>query len=135
MSALYNRIEKKVNDAAKEFGITDSCRIREMICDGIRDEMVEEARTLTDTLNTMGNDIQEAVINGFLDGLKYSHRYLQGEFWGAMLKIIKKYGETEHFDARNEWAVNMCRRMAMAGEDPRTKELLEKFVENRRLGI
>jgi len=135
MSEMYRRIEKEVTAVAEEFKITDSCRIRGMVCEGIQKEMTKEAQKLTDTLNTMGSDIQEAVINGFLDGLKYSHRYLQGEFWGAMLKIIKKYGETKHFDARNEWAVKMCARMAMAGEDPNTEEVLEKFVENRRLGI
>jgi len=133
MSKMYIELEEEARETAKEYGVTDPCRIREMVCIRIKGKMIEEAQKLTDTLNSMGNDVQEAVINGFLEGLQRSHRYLQGEFWGAMLKIIKKYGETEYFDARNEWAVKMCARMAMAGEDPKTEEILKKYIEKRRI--
>lgn len=123
-SKIYNDAQAKAKEDAADCEITDSMEIRKMTCQNLQASMKEVGSDLVESINTIGSDVQEAVIKGFLEGVNSSHRYLQGEFWGVMVKIIKEYGEKEHFDARNEWAVQMCKRMAIAGEDPGTAELL-----------
>lgn len=123
-SKTYENAKAEAQEYAKFLEITDSMEIRKMTCENLQKSMKEIGSDIVDSLNIVGSDVQEAAIKGFLKGINSSHRYLQGEFWGVMLKIIKAYGETEHFDARNEWAVHMCKRMAIAGEDPDTAELL-----------
>jgi len=126
---LYRKAEKEAKKVAEICKIDNGWEIRKITCEHLKELMVEEAKTIVDSLNIMGGDVQEAVLEGMLEGINKSHRSLQGEFWGVMLKLIKKYGESKYFDPRNEWAVKMCRRMAIAGEDPRTKEVLESHIE------
>jgi len=123
-SKFYAEAEKKAEETAKICKITDSYEIQKIKCVELENLMKEEGRELVDSLNIMGGDIQKAMVNGLLQGINTSHRYLQGEFWGVMLKLIKAYGASEFHDPRNKWAVDMCKRMAMAGEDPRTEEVL-----------
>jgi hypothetical protein len=133
MNSLYWEIDKEVREVAKNCDITDVCEINKMICTRLKEKMVEEGRKIVDSLNIMDSDVKNAVMEGLLNGIFSTHRTLQGDFWDGMLKLIKKYGETKYFDARNEWAVKMCQRMAMAGEDPRTDEVLKKHIEDTRL--
>ena len=116
MSNMYHEIEKEVSELAKSLEITDSCEIREIICEKIQDRIQKMAEDVVDSLNTMGGDVQEAVRKGFLAGINHSHRYLQNEFWLSMLEIIREYGKSEHYDARNSQAVQMCARMSAAGD-------------------
>lgn len=131
-SKFYYEAEKVAKETAAECEITDSLKVREMTCENLKSLMVQEGQELTEALNVMGSDIQEAVVSGFLEGIQSSHRYLQGEFWTVMLKIIKAYGDTDRFDARNEWAVQMCKRMAIAGGDPGTEKVLEEHKKKNR---
>ena len=116
MRNLYHEAEKKAKEVAESCEITDSCEITKMICEEMKREMVEIGKTLADALNVMGNDVQEAVQEGLLEGLQRSHRELQSNFWQSMLVVIKKYGDSDLFDGRNEWATKMCKRMAVAAE-------------------
>ena len=86
----------------------------------------EAVQQLIDTTNR-GN--KEELVEGLMDGFLRSHRYLQSEMWQVLLDFIKAYGEQEHFDARNGWAVDMCKRMHMAGYDPSTDEVLKKHYK------
>jgi hypothetical protein len=58
----------------------------------------------------MGNT--DLAVEGLFEGIQKTHRYIQGEFWTVIAKIIDKYGKTEFFDARNEFAVQMCQRIS-----------------------
>jgi len=114
---LYYKAKEKAEETARICEITDSGEIRKIITEELTKLTQEMSETLVDTLNCSGGGVHEAVLEGFLAGVNRSHRYLQGEFWSTMLKVIKKYGESEYFDARNEFAVKMCKRMAEAGEN------------------
>lgn len=116
MENLYREAEAIAKNHAEALGITDSWEIRKLICEELKKEMVKVGQALTDSLNIMGGDIEEAVQDGLLEGLQRSHRELQSNFWKSMLIIIKKYGDTEYFDGRNGWAVEMCKRMGIAAE-------------------
>jgi len=134
MSAgLYDIAEKEAKEMAEMLKITDSWKIREMTLENLKKLMVEKGAELVESLNIMGNDVGDAVVDGLFTGIINSHRYLQGEFWPVMVKVLKligKYGDTNSFDGRNQFAVEMCKRMAIAGEDPRTMEVLQKHIED-----
>lgn len=135
MSAgIYHIIEENVKEVAASFNITDGSTIRQMINEELKKKMKEKGRELVDTLNIMGGDVQEAAKEGLLEGIMSSHPYLQGEFWSVMLKIIDGYGKNKFVDARNEFAVEMCQRMAVAGDDHQTREVLKDYVKNRSWG-
>jgi hypothetical protein len=120
----------KAKELAEICDITDSGEINKLKCEKLKELMKVEGRELVDSLNVVGHDIEKAVLDGLLEGINTSHRYLQGEFWGLMLKLIKAYGDSKFHDARNKWAVDMCRRMAKAGEDPRIEEVLDEHIKS-----
>lgn len=79
-----------------------------------RNEMIVEAVTqnvkeLVECTNASG--YQEQIVEGIVNGLTGSHRYLQGEFMMALSKALAVYSTT-HTDARNEAGVRMAGRMA-----------------------
>ena len=115
-SEIYAAAKEKADDMAKCLKIEDGFEIRKMTCEYVKKAMVKEGQEIVDTLNIMGGDFHTAVLEGMLEGIQTSHRHLQGEFWLVMLKLIKKYGETDRYDGRNQFAVKMCQRMAEAGE-------------------
>lgn len=85
-----------------------------------RAEMIVEAisqnvKELVECTNASGH--QEQVIEGIVNGLTGSHRYLQGEFMQALSKALAKYSTT-HTDARNEAGVRMAGRMAQIALHP-----------------
>ena len=85
-----------------------------------RAEMIVEAisqnvKELVECTNASGH--QEQVIEGIVNGLTSSHRYLQGEFMQALSKALAKYSTT-HTDARNEAGVRMAGRMAQIALHP-----------------
>lgn len=128
MSDLYWETKKEIDTFAKNLKIDDHNTIREMVNEKMKEKMTGMMKQVIDTLSMTGiGDITQGSVT---EALRTTHRYTQGEFWGTMLKVIKAYGEQEHFDARNKWAVDMCKRMAMAGEDPRTEEILKQHIKD-----
>ena len=133
MSTLYHSAKAEVEKITEACEITDRIEIDKMIMERIKTKMVEVGEMLTDSLNIMDEDVHKTVVEGLLQGINRSHRYLQGEFWQNMLKVINEYGNNKHFDGRNHYAVEMCKRMAIAGEDSRTMDVLQKHLEDHRL--
>ena len=131
-SKLFDAAWEKAETMAKACKITDTSKIREMACDYLKEETQKYGQELVDSLNIMGGDVQQAVLDGLSEGLNRTHRELQSEFWKLMLKLITRYGNLKYHDGRNKWAVDMCKRMGMAGEDPRTEEILNKHIEDHR---
>ena len=79
---------------------------------------------LIDVCNsTVGKD---PFVKGMVDGINSQHRYLQGEFWNLMTKVIDQYSKQNdnHFDGRNEWARDMCKRISFAVNNPQKIETL-----------
>lgn len=74
----------------------------------IRDEEESEkiGKELEDyvnsTLSTKQKYLSDYIVNRM-------HRYLQGELFRLFLHIIRKWAETENYDARNEFAVKESR--------------------------
>lgn len=68
-------------------------------------------------------------VNGMIEGINSKHRYLQGEFWNLMTKVIDQYSKQDnnYFDDRNEWARDMCKRITFAVNNPhKIEHLMEK---------
>ena len=105
MSNIWHEIETRAN----ELNFEDSAIKREWMDQKFKEEMGKLGQTLVDSLNTMG--CTELATEGLVQGILQTHRYLQGEFWTVMVNVIKAYGKTEYFDGRNEFAVEMCKRM------------------------
>jgi hypothetical protein len=106
MLSIWYEAEQKVN---QEWTDIDSDEKRKLIEDAVKEKISKLTEQLVDATNIMG--MMDIVVEGILLGLTRSHRYLQSEFWQAMSEVIIKYGNSENFDARNEWAVQMCKRM------------------------
>ena len=130
MSGIYYEVKEEIEKRAALLEITDHNEINEMINERIQERSIEMFRSIIETLSMTGGS-GDAVKSGLQEAIRTTHRYTQGEFWSAMLKVIKAYGDSEYHDPRNKFAVDMCKRMAMAGEDPRTEEVLNKYVEDR----
>ena len=113
MSSIWYEAEQEAK-AISGVEEIDSHERRNIIEGILKKKVTELTERLVDGFNTMGSE--DVVREGMFDGIQRSHRYLQGEFWKGMLKVIKNYGENKHFDARNEFAVKMCKRMGEAGE-------------------
>ncbi len=54
---------------------------------------------LTNCLNNFDDQVQ---VNAFSLSLSKQHRTLQQNFWRCITAIMKQYGKTSNFDARNE---------------------------------
>ena len=52
----------------------------------------------------------EEIAEGIYKGITNEHRFLQGEFWVVMEKVIAKYQDAP-CDPRNEFATDMCKAM------------------------
>ena len=50
----------------------------------------------------------DMLAEGMFKGIYNQHNFLQGEFWIAMEKTIRKYSEMEYVDGRNSFAKDMC---------------------------
>ena len=71
---------------------------------------------LSRELNVMGKE--EEVAGAFINAIKGEHRTLQQCLMGVLFKTIHEYKDAPH-DARNEGAVNACKRIdeLLKGED------------------
>ena len=61
---------------------------------------------------TNASGYQDQIVEGIVDGLAKSHRYLQGEFMMALGKALVEYGKIST-DARNQAGVEMSARMGI----------------------
>ena len=104
---------------------------RQWITEQFKKGMGDLGRELVDNLNVMG--CLEEAAEGLTNGIMNTHRYLQGEFWQTMINVMKKYGDSPYFDARNEWAVHACKRMAQVSR--LSDEEWEKMKEKSNIKI
>ena len=85
---------------------------RKWIDQQIHKAVSETMRTLVDLTNGQGAD---QLVNGMLDGIHRTHRYLQGEFITKYLtEFLTRYGELNevtHQDGRNELAKKLAVKM------------------------
>jgi predicted glycosyl hydrolase (DUF1957 family) len=61
-------------------------------------------QAFSDWVNGMGHNNQ-----AFVDAVMQEHRTLQQQIFEVMLACIEGWAKTEHYDARNEYAVLKCR--------------------------
>lgn len=90
---------------------------RDMLHKHIVSEVSNRTKELVDAFN---GSHSESVIDGMLQGIVGSHRYLQGEFWIGMRKLVEKYSqldESMYFDGRNQFARQMCERMKSGADN------------------
>ena len=84
--------------------------------DADRQKEVEEAfDKLVSLTNYFGSE--KYIVAGILASLNSSHRTLQQSFWRAMSKVMKKYGEDDFSDLRNQASKDYCREVT-AKVDP-----------------
>ena len=102
----YNRFLNKV--PTKDVNERINSRKAEVIGDYVGE--------LVELTNSTANDA-EIIAEGIYQGIAKSHRYLQGEFWIVMEKVIRKYQDAPS-DPRNQFAKDMCRAM-IKGNDER----------------
>ena len=69
-----------------------------------------------DLTNVMSSDVEKAVEEGIFQGLMGEHRTLQASFVRCLIRALKRYGDTDYFDLRNEAAVKWARK-ATEGDD------------------
>ena len=99
--------------------------------------IVEEATmmqtgVIKDLIEGASNTYSRDVIGGaFKTALRTTHRQHQADFWEIMLRVIKEHGEDKdgrNFDStpgRNMHIKELCQRITLAAEDPRTLKLLQ----------
>jgi hypothetical protein len=80
----------------------------------IQTTVADTMMALVDITNGQGNDV---LVQGMLDGMHRSHRYLQSEFIKDFLpEFLKKYGSTADdamfTDGRNQFAKKLASKMA-----------------------
>jgi hypothetical protein len=63
--------------------------------------------SLIDSLNVMG--CEDEAVEDVVNTLYLTHRTLQASFIRVMLTALSQYGNTAHYDGRNEAAVIACR--------------------------
>ncbi len=85
---------------------------RELIDKLAKEKVRNTVEFLVDATNSTGMD--NIMQEGIMEGITRSHCYLQSEFWDAMFRVIKKYGDREQYDGRTAWAVKSCKKMAEA---------------------
>ena len=103
---IYNELEipqDKINDRMKKV-------VKETIA-SVTSALVEA----TNSTSISHDDMAE----GIFAGIQQQHAFLQGEFWIAMEKAIRKYSEMEYVDGRNAFAKDMCGAF-VKGNDERT---------------
>jgi hypothetical protein len=84
------------------------------------EDMVQEAvalnvKELVECTNSTG--YRKQVIDGIVQGITSSHRQLQSDFMLALVKALEEYGNIAT-DLRNEYVVNMAKRMVVAAQRP-----------------
>lgn len=71
---------------------------------------VEMAEKLGEMTNSSTFN-EQAFALGFLQFLRIEHRYLQNGIVWMLADILTGYGQTQHFDQRNEGAISMARKV------------------------
>lgn len=112
-----SRITQVWHDSQKFKDMMSDDELNEWRTEKIIEMVSETAAQLVDDLNASGS--KDKVVDGIIQGLTKSHRYLQGEFWMAMIEVCKKYSELEdrYFDPRNAFAKDLAKRMAEGAEN------------------
>lgn len=78
---------------------------------GKRSQEVREAIVkVIDLTNVMSSDVEKAVEEGILQGIMGEHRTLQASFMRCLINALKRYGETDYYDLRNEAAVKWAKK-------------------------
>jgi len=103
---LYKKLEV---DTGEVLGALESTAV---------DTIAELTEALVESANSslISYDI---LAEGMFKGIQKQHNFLQGEFWIAMEKTIRKYSEMEYVDGRNAFAKDMCGAF-VKGNDERT---------------
>ena len=109
----FNYITREAQEKASK--LKESCKFDDKEFYQCRNEMVKEAvslnvKELVECTNASG--YQDQIVEGIVDGLAKSHRYLQGEFMMALGKALVEYGKIST-DARNQAGVEMSARMGI----------------------
>ena len=100
----------------KETGIAvDGDKLRKEAIKRTQNAISNHLAELVDVTNSSALNSEE-IAEGIFNGIINNHRYLQNEFWIAMVKVIEKYGNLgkDYYDARNEFAVKDCKAMGDA---------------------
>lgn len=84
----------------------------------IVDAVAQNVKELVECTNASGH--QEQIIEGIMQGLTGSHRFLQAEFMQTLAKVLIEYGNLPegHYDGRNAHAVKMAGRMGVVSTLP-----------------
>lgn len=112
-----SRITQVWDDSQKFKDMMSSEELEEWRKERILERVSETSALIVDDLNASGS--KNLVVDGMLQGIIKSHRYLQGEFWMAMSQLCKKYSELDdrYFDERNRFAKDLAKRMAEGAEN------------------
>jgi len=95
-------------DRSKLPGVCPECKIR-MEQDDLDKYTHAALKSCCDAVNG-GNP--KKLAESLFRSINREHRYLQNEFFHALVEFFKLYGEQDenHRDARNEWAVSVAKR-------------------------
>jgi len=95
-----------------------SDKIREHADSGTKADIKELTRQLVDAFNSTGS--QDTVIEGMIEGITSSHRFLQSEFMAGVVCMLGKYSKLPEnaFDGRNQHYKEITNRMYKAAHDP-----------------
>jgi len=86
--------------------------IKEIERESEREERVEQiVDKLFDELNVMG--IGERITELLFNSITRKHRTLQATFIRVISAFLRKYGEQENFDLRNEAAVTWAKKVSL----------------------
>ena len=72
------------------------------------------AVALSRMVNRMGGGPEA---EDFINAVTNDHRTLQQQTFGLFMKCIEKWSKTKNFDARNEYTINLCKKMMEAVKD------------------
>lgn len=77
--------------------------------DTLKERAKNSIKTISELVNNFhyGDQVEE-----FFKALTCQHRTLQQNVIRLFLKVIKKYGDLERFDPRNEASVKACKELA-----------------------
>lgn len=86
----------------------DDYQIKEIKRKAELKEKVQNATVeLINSLNIMGRD--DEVLEALFEQVTHSHRTLQANFVRTIQHFLERYGKQEHFDARNQAAVEYAK--------------------------
>jgi len=107
----------KAKKLGEKLGLSNE-DIRAEANNAVRHRISELTKELVDAFNSTGSG--DIVVDGILDGITHSHRYLQSEFWAGMICLMERYSQLpdHYFDPRNELYKTITKRMGRVAHDP-----------------